>query len=614
MSRRRQKFLSAVLAVIAFGASVTAFSVHAAENLTEASDRTESNAEQLGDGYTRQGDHVLFSGKRIDREGAHDLERFSKTVGHELTLASDVDASTFEVLSEEYTKDANKAYYKWISPGRFWVVELPDADPETLEVLGFNLARDKNHVWWYGSILPGADAKSIELVSDGFVWKDSAHVWYQQQKMVDADAKTFKHLGSSYFIDDQRVYWGPDAIDDADRNSFRVLNDSFVAVDQNMVYRSGRPAPAIDPATCRFIFDDPYGYQVIADKDGVYLNQLRFLHADPKDFSMVNPRMARGGDYAFLIDTYQCTPVTVYQDGDQLVSETILYDPKTSQPLAVVKAHVTDGGLHDLKLSPAPGQTETRPVPEWQTAVFRRPDLVKQMEQAGDFLAGKPIADSDREDPSVAVSSMQAAPGTDGQAPQKTSDSEDAWKTDIQAFDRLLSSLASSARIPSEDELSKRITLVPGSGRLDSEVIPISDGAGGYVDLRPKKDTLQFLANEKLKGQQIKWEFEVVADTSTNYLGLLMLQTSTKASIEKDRGTPPFLNTIILRAEPGQTLKAGQRVLLEGTIGDANNNQGINLFSGPVAIYHFHAAPHPIFWLGLADATVTVSDQPKPVD
>ncbi len=40
-----------------------------------------------------------------------------------------------QALSEEYTKDKGKVYYKWISDDRFWVVELPLADVQTFEVI-----------------------------------------------------------------------------------------------------------------------------------------------------------------------------------------------------------------------------------------------------------------------------------------------------------------------------------------------------------------------------------------------------------------------------------------------------------------------------------------------
>ena len=95
-------------------------------------------AKDLGEGYSRKGEFIFFKGKRIGPEGAHDVDRFSRVVGRKLTLCSNVDAASFQVLSEEYTKDKNKVYYKWISPGRFWVVELSKADPATFESVSFN--------------------------------------------------------------------------------------------------------------------------------------------------------------------------------------------------------------------------------------------------------------------------------------------------------------------------------------------------------------------------------------------------------------------------------------------------------------------------------------------
>ena len=69
-------------------------------------------AEDLGKGYSRKGEFIFFEGKRIDQEGAHDIHKFSRAVGRKLTLCSEVDAASFEVLSEEYTRDKNKVFYK----------------------------------------------------------------------------------------------------------------------------------------------------------------------------------------------------------------------------------------------------------------------------------------------------------------------------------------------------------------------------------------------------------------------------------------------------------------------------------------------------------------------
>ena len=96
----------AVLAALAvtFGSCTAAFGAD--------EDRTAPPLEDLGHGYARQGRSILFSGKRIDQEGAHDIERFAKAAGKKLTLCNNVDAASFQPLSEEYSKDINKVYYK----------------------------------------------------------------------------------------------------------------------------------------------------------------------------------------------------------------------------------------------------------------------------------------------------------------------------------------------------------------------------------------------------------------------------------------------------------------------------------------------------------------------
>ena len=166
--------------------------------------------EDLGKGYSRRGEFIYFNGKRIDRAGAHDIDEFAKAVGYKLTLCKDVDAASFEVLSREYTRDKNKVYYKWISPGaRFWVVEVPNADPKTFEAVGFELARDKNHVWIRDSIVKGADPKRVKSIFAYRIWLDTHNVWNDHRKIEGADPETFERIGTSefgYYRDSKRVY------------------------------------------------------------------------------------------------------------------------------------------------------------------------------------------------------------------------------------------------------------------------------------------------------------------------------------------------------------------------------------------------------------------------
>lgn len=168
--------------------------------------------------------------------------------------------------------------------------------------------------------------------------------------------------------------------------TFEVLGGSFVGKDRNMVYRSGQRLPHIDPATCKFILHNPYGYQVISDRNGVYLNKLKFLHANAKTFRMIDKRTGRDDRHVFLVDTWHSTPVTVYKTGELLVAETVLYEKGTTNALATVKAELTDGKVKSLALSPPPSEALTHPVPDWQIDIFQRPDMIKLMVASGDLL------------------------------------------------------------------------------------------------------------------------------------------------------------------------------------------------------------------------------------
>lgn len=295
------------------------------------------------------------------------------------------DAATFEALSKEYARDKCKVFYKWISPGRFLVIELPEADVKSFRPLNLYHAVDRNTIWYTDSPIGGSDPGTVRVLADTVI-KDARRVYVSGRAQKHLDAGTFRAVGSAYYIDANGVYWGSEKVDGADPATFRVLGDSFVAVDKNSVYRSGVRQPHLDAATCKFIFHDPYGYQLVSDKNGVYLNNLKILHADPNDFSMVDNRTGKGGKHVFLVDTYHCTPVTVYREKGQLVAETILYESQTRRSLAVIKGQVGADRIEKVTLSPAPGREDVGQIPDWQVDLFKRADLVGRMNEASEHL------------------------------------------------------------------------------------------------------------------------------------------------------------------------------------------------------------------------------------
>lgn len=171
------------------------------------------------------------------------------------------------------------------------------------------------------------------------------------------------------------------------------------------------------------------------------------------------------------------------------------------------------------------------------------------------------------------------------------------------AFDTYLGELAGKARVPDKASLARQVTIIPGGEKTNSEVIPVTDGAGGYIDMAPAEDTVQFQVNNALKGQAVKWEFELASDASKSFNGVVWL-TPKSVSEENEK---PYLAALIIDTTDEFAFKAGDIIKLEGTIGDATQNQGLEGLltpTGPVAVYHLEATPHPVFWLGLNNVKI----------
>jgi hypothetical protein len=155
-----------------------------------------------------------------------------------------------------YEVRGNKVYY-----GR---TELRDADYRTFEALGHGYAKDRNNVWWQGSVLPYVDAKSFRLVTQtgkpdpapgygpvpppmGPSGPPAGHghgpvpgghevfmryevigstVYYNGVKVKGARASSFKDLGWGYAMDTFDVYYCGKEIDASTMN-FEVLTDGY---------------------------------------------------------------------------------------------------------------------------------------------------------------------------------------------------------------------------------------------------------------------------------------------------------------------------------------------------------------------------------------------------
>ena len=478
-------------------------------------------------------------------------------------------------------------------------MELPRAEVQSFEVISFNLAKDAKSVWWYGERLPSVDPKTVELVNPGFVWKDAKNVWYQREKISGADPKTFRHLDQAFYRDANRVYWSTTPLEGVDLDTFRTFgDDSPYAADRRSVWKGNTKISGFDATTFQAVHQS-----VNKDKHGVYVGEHLIENADSKSFLKVavldtslSALLADEQSYYVFLpyygDVYQVTSTT-----NSLSVKRSIWPPgiKQKDPIAIATAELGEAGWENLNIAADPAiNTGSLMDREKHLLNLFKPQFIK----AWDIIRERKAHSSS------GMQSTSAEQQKPGASPEEEKRSSEGWQSDIVAFDTYLGELVGKGKIPDRPSLEKRITLVPGSEKTTSEVLPVTDGAGGFIDLAPAEDTVQFQVNSALKGQKVKWEFELALDAAMSSSGVIQIQPK----IASNGNVKSFLAAIVMKTTAPVDFKAGDIVRLEATIGDFSENTGLaGLLApvGPVAIYHLDSTTHPVFWLGIKDVKIS---------
>ena len=150
----------------------------------------------------------------------------------------------------------------------------------------------------YFKTLDGADAASFENVGYAYA-KDSRHV-YDGEKRVDfVDRDSFRFLGSGYYADRERVFYGLSRpLAGADPSSFVVLPGNYYAKDADHVYFHESELLGADAASFSVITD---GYA--KDTGRVYYSGRTIEGAHPEYFKLFNPRCSTDNAHVFCYDT-----------------------------------------------------------------------------------------------------------------------------------------------------------------------------------------------------------------------------------------------------------------------------------------------------------------------
>ncbi len=203
-----------------------------------------------------------------------------------------LDPETLVVLSNEYLKDKNDAYY---------LEEPMQADPETFEFLGGEFAKDKNHAYFREDVVMDVDPNDFKHLK-GYYATDGKTVYFMDvpldgfhpDKFVTLDDQKYDEY-INYATDGESIYYGYNKIQGADPSTFETLNNGY-AKDKGNVYHyadiTSFDAPSFEVLNSLYT----------KDKDKVYYKDSIIKGADANTFMLMDNDLAKDNRYLYKND------------------------------------------------------------------------------------------------------------------------------------------------------------------------------------------------------------------------------------------------------------------------------------------------------------------------
>ncbi len=166
----------------------------------------------------------------------------------------EADPNSFKIL-EDLHKYAKDKYFLFYSTRK--IGEISDG----FEYLGGGFAKNDRHVFNRGAIIPGAHAKTFELLDEkGFFARDYQSVFCSGQKLNGAHAASFKKVKFCYYVDQNFVYYLSNRLEHSNSTHFEFFGDRYSKSGNNVYYREKLIQGA-----------DAQTFKVLSGKNGKYL-------------------------------------------------------------------------------------------------------------------------------------------------------------------------------------------------------------------------------------------------------------------------------------------------------------------------------------------------------
>ena len=188
------------------------------------------------------------------------------------------DVNTFREIGYQYAKDKDHVYRG---------VEIDNSfDPKSFHDIGAGYIADDQQVAYFTEKIPSADSTSFVVLGNGnYYAKDAYQVYYHGDVLQGADARTFQVLGrEEYAKDAEQVYYADRVIEGADSSSF-VRVDLRISHDSHHVFCNGEMMKNLDfqsyerIGTTDYFRDTDSLYYCEEEVEGVNVRKFRALPA-----------------------------------------------------------------------------------------------------------------------------------------------------------------------------------------------------------------------------------------------------------------------------------------------------------------------------------------------
>lgn len=133
----------------------------------------------------------------------------------------DIDYDSFKPFTH-YAIDKNRAY--WIL-NQYNQTIIENADYDSFEELSIYSAKDKNHFYYEGEIVPEIDANSVTINKYG-VLRTEKYAIIAGQINTEVDPNSFKYVeNSDYSLDDNAIYYRGEKIPNSNGSAFKFIHN-----------------------------------------------------------------------------------------------------------------------------------------------------------------------------------------------------------------------------------------------------------------------------------------------------------------------------------------------------------------------------------------------------